>query len=332
MIRETLSAEMTLPAFYHAYVHPVCRVAKLADPKTIALDLAALKHWETLTANPSLQDITEFDTAGFIAAIVGCDGRHGNKISPNTIRKHCVHLQFILDRAGPRSRTLRNAARLIEEPPGFEKPKERKAARPALLSLDEIGAWIRAAEEAESPQMDRVVPAKWWRVLVTFTYNTGLRIDTVMRLEWTMLDQAGWLTVPPEIYKGHEHGGSFYVNQPAREALATIREWRHKRLFPWANWPASSSWLQAQRRSLWRKAGINQPGNGFHGLRRSLMTFLAGKNDLVARIVAGHAAGNDVLMGHYVDRKGIVADLLEQVPQPSFRHSDTADQRTMFEV
>lgn len=316
MIRANLSAEMTLPEFYSAYVHPVHRIGRGADPKTIDLDRAALKHWEELTSNPSLKDISEFDTAEFVASVMECDGRHGNKMSPNTVRKHCIHLQFILDRAGPRSRTLRNAARLIDEPPGFEKPKARKAARPALLSLNEIAAWIHVADHADTPNMDRVDAATWWKVLVLFAYNTGLRIDTVMRLEWVMLDSAGWLTVPPEIYKGHEHGGTFYVNQPARAALELIRPFGYDRLFPWTGWPKSSSWLQEQRRRLWRTAGIDWPGNGFHGLRRALLTWISGRNDLVARLVAGHSAGNDMLRGHYVDRKSVVSELLEQVPQP----------------
>lgn len=33
-------------------------------------------------------------------------------------------------------------------------------------------------------------------------------------------------------------------------------------------------------------------------------------------MVAGHAAGGDVLMAHYVDKRQIVVGLLEDLPQP----------------
>lgn len=332
MIRASISADMTLPEFYDAYVYPICRIAKDVDPKTIALDRAALKHWLELTDNPPLKAIDEFITADFVNRVKDLPGRHGRPMSPNTVIKHCVHLQFVLDRAGPWSRKLGNTAKLIKEPPAFQKPKARKVARPALLSLEEIGAWMRAAEDADTPTIKDVYPARWWRVLITFLYNTGLRIDCAMRLEWPMLDDDGWLTVPAEIYKGHERGGQFYVNTATRAALETVRPWGHDRLFPWANWPVSSSWLQSQRRHLWRKAGINQPGNGFHGLRRTLLTWIAGQNDLVARVVAGHSAGSDVLQGHYIDKFKVVPQMLEQVPQPTFRHDHDADQQTLFEV
>lgn len=303
MIRANLSSDMTLPEFYRAYVHPIHRIGRQADPKTILLDEIALKHWERFTRNPPLREISEYDTAEFVGAAMGLPGRHGLPISPNTIRKHCIHLQYVLDRAGPRTRTMRNAAQLIDQPPGFEKPKPRRRATPMLLSLEDIGKWLKAC------------PTPWWRSLVVFLYNTGLRIDCVMKLEWPMLLGDGWLVIPPEIYKGHEHGGEFYCNQWAREALDGVRG-LGTRIFPWDRWPDSSSWLQEQRRRIWRDAGIVQPGNGFHGLRRSLLTWLSGRNDLVARLVAGHSAGNDMLRGHYVDRKQVVSELLEQVPQP----------------
>jgi integrase len=308
MIRSTLSDQMTLGDFYHAYVLPIHRRARQADPKTIALDEVALKHWERLTRNPPLAEITEYDMADFVMAAMELDGRHGEKISPNTVIKNCIHLQFVLDRAGPRSRTLRNAANLISQPPGFEKPKARRRATPMLLSLEDIGKWLAACNTADD--------SEWWRSLIIFLYNTGLRIDCTMKLEWSMVGDDGWLTIPATIYKGHEHGGAFFANRFAVQALAGMKRFGSGRLFPWAGWPESASWLQEQRRRIWREAGIDQPGNGFHGLRRALLTWLSGRNDLVARLVAGHAAGGDMLRGHYVDIKKVIPELLEQVPQP----------------
>jgi integrase len=318
---------MTLPQFYDAYVLPICRVSRGADTKTIAVDRTALRYWHELTRDPSLEDLDEYDCSDFVERSTQLPGRQGKLASPNTIRKHCTHLQYILDRAGPRSRRVRNAARLIPEPPGFDRPRPRKRACPELLSLVEIGAWLLACQEATSPaRIERVSPPVWWRALVIFAYNTGLRIDTIMELRWPMLNQAGWLEVPAEIFKGGDHGGVFYVNAAGRKAIEPLRKWGHEKIFPWAHWPKSSSYLHKQRRRLWRRAHIDRPGNGFHGLRRALLTWLSGRNDLIARFVAGHAAGNDILQGHYVDHRQIVVELLEQVPQPRARRKGARDQ------
>lgn len=325
-----LSPAMTLGEFYEAYVLPICRQAKGADSKTIAVDRTALRYWGQFTRDPSLDDLDEYDCADFTERHAELPGRAGKLCSPNTIRKHCTHLQYILDRAGPRSRRVRTAARLIAEPPGFDRPRLRTKAHPEVIPLEEIAAWLQACRFAAAPNgLPRISPAEWWRALILFVYNTGLRIDTVMRLEWSMFNQAGWLDVPAEIFKGGQHGGLFYVNSAAREAIERLRKARQDRVFPWHAWPTSSSYLHKHRRRIWQHAHICRPGNGFHGLRRALLTWLSGHNDLIARFVAGHVAGNDILRGHYVDHRKIVHDLLERVPQPIWSDHGDPTQMTL---
>ena len=95
-----LSPAMTLGEFYAAYVLPVCRLAKGADPKTLAVDRTALRYWAKFTRNPSLENLDEYDCADFTERHAQLPGRGGALCSPNTVRKHCTHLQYILDRAG----------------------------------------------------------------------------------------------------------------------------------------------------------------------------------------------------------------------------------------
>ena len=45
------------------------------------------------------------------------------------------------------------------------------------------------------------------------------------------------------------------------------------------------------------------------------------------RIVAGHAAGSDMLQGHYVNKEKVVPPMLERVPQPII-----SDQMEMFKA
>jgi len=187
---------------------------------------------------------------------------------------------------------------------------------------------MRAAQDAQSPRMPNVDPGRWWKALIAVAYNSALRIDCLMRLEWSMLDwDSGWLEVPAEIYKGHEHGGTFYLNTAARKVLEPLKEWGYTRIFPWRSYPDSSSWLQEQRRRLWCKAGIDLPGCGFHTLRRTVLTWIAGQNDTIASIVAGHAAGRNILQGHYVNKEKVVPPMLERVPQPV----DQTDQMELFD-
>ena len=330
---EQLSPQMTLGDFYSAYVLPVCRRSKGNDAKTIVVDRTALRYWARFTRDPALEEIDEYDLSDFVAGRASMEiakgPRKGEPVSANTVRKDCRHLQFILDRAGPRTRKRRNAARLIPEPPGFEPPEETTDGEPQLIPLNEIGDWLSVCRHADTPTHCRIKPDAWWRGLIIFAYNTALRIDTLMQLEWSMLDAEGWLDVPKRIFKGKRHGGKFYVNTAAREAIEPFRHHRYDRIFPWYEWPSSKSWLHEKRRDLWTLAHIHRPGNGFHGLRRSVLTWLGGKNRLVADFVAGHVRGNDILASHYIDHKQIVPELVEQVPQPIWSANGDYRQRSL---
>ena len=57
-----------------------------------------------------------------------------------------------------------------------------------------------------------------------------------------------------------------------------------------------------------------------------MLTWISARNDLVARFVAGHAAGKDILQKHYVDHRQVVTELLEQVPQPKWDPGENPDQ------
>ncbi len=71
----------------------------------------------------------------FVDGYRQCEGKFGRPVQPNTVKKHCRALQFIIDRAGPKTRRRRNAKSLISEPPAFPPIAVPETKRPPL-SLD----------------------------------------------------------------------------------------------------------------------------------------------------------------------------------------------------
>ena len=319
-----LSPAMTLSEFHAAYILPVCRTAAGRAEGTLRIDRTALGLWAAITGDPPLERIDQFTCSRFVAELRKRPGHSGaERISPNTVRKHCVHLQMMLDRAGPRSRANRLGQSLLDDVPYLERPKKRYKPAVDSLSLAEMARWLDVCSQAGLPRKLRGFDAEtYWRALILFTYNTGLRIDTVMCLTRPMLDR-DWLTVPPEIYKGGSHGGQFFVNRFALAALATVRQTRYEQFFPWPRWPASASWLQAYRRRQWAAAGIDRPGVGFHGLRKALTSWIAPQNPMLAKMVCGHSSG-DVTQDCYVHPR-VVEQIMQRVPQPG-----CLEQRRLF--
>jgi integrase len=318
--RVQLSREMSLSEFYAAWVKPMCRDAPGRDEGTVEQDELALARWSEITGDPPLKQIDDWICAEFVKQLRKRKGLGGNpEISPNTIRKTCGHLQFMLDRASPKSRRNRKGAGLFDlESPYLERPKKRSKPPVTNFTLHEIGAWMDACQYASQTSNLYGIPAvKWWRSLVRFVYNTGLRIDTVMECTWDMVgrNKPDFITIPPEVYKGGEHGLEMYLNGWARQAIDEIRTAGFNKLFPWRGWPKSSSWLQSRRRAILRRSTIVAHRRfGFHGLRRALASWVGPINGLLAKIILGHVT-NDVTAECYIN-PDTMREILSKVPQP----------------
>ena len=114
--KNLFNAPPTLGEFFEQYLLPYC------PPKTGERNVdqyrESLKLWADLTGNPSLDRINAMTTARFVTLLAQRTNRKGEPISDKTVRKHCVCIQFCLDRAGPPSRRWALNAGLIHEPPG----------------------------------------------------------------------------------------------------------------------------------------------------------------------------------------------------------------------
>ncbi|HUX15129.1 MAG TPA: site-specific integrase [Phycisphaerae bacterium] len=210
--------------------------------------------------------------------------------------------------------------------PRLKAPPERVEEPTAIFSLEEIGHWLEACQSATLPKLPGVDPAAWWRALVAFAYNTGLRIDTLVRVRWEHVE-GRWLVVPAALMKRRRRGARIYLNRRALAAARSIRTDGEPRLFAW---PAGLNQLHRARRRILDASRIEPRRRfGFHALRRALLSWLTARNPAVAKLQAGHVGG-DVTLRYYVS-PAIVGRFLERVPQPAVLEAAAPDpQQRLF--
>ena len=313
-----VSPHMRLGDFYRTYFIPRYLIPKDRDKKTIRIYDQAVRQWAEFTGDPLLYEITDEHCEKFVACLKRQPGRKKKYLATESVRKICRTLQTVLHYTGQRTPLRRKAARILAEVPYIERPDPVCDPPDEDFTLTEIGKWLGACVGfRKTRNCLNITSEEFYSRLIRFTYNTALRIDTIMSLEWSMVGRKkeNWLLIPHDIYKRHQKGGEFYLNQWARESLAGLPR-IGKRIWPWRGWPNSQSWMQEKRRDQLAQTDIPEHRRfGFHGLRGALITWLAERNPMVARIVAGHST-NDVTQKYYVNPK-IIVDLLEQVPQPT---------------
>lgn len=309
------SVDMKLTEFFEQYVIPLAYRPHNASPKTIKEAARSLEYWKRFTGDPAIKDISLATCATFVVRLSASPGKdHSQKMSPNTVRKHCGVIQRCLNLCGPRNRDNRLGAGVIENPAWVDMPRARiKIARDSF-TLAEISDWLAVCELADTPQGTGVAPAAWWRALLRFLYNTGLRLGTAVEITWSMID-GHWLEVPGDAIKGKQPR-AFWLNDVALRAIKTIRT-DHPRVFPWPDEDveAEKQALQGQRRRLLKATSIDPKRRfGFHGLRKALASQLAGVNPMIAQMQLGHTT-EGTTRRHYV-HPDTIGPVMAAIPQP----------------
>ena len=326
-----LTPQSTLGELYELYVLPVARVALRRSAGTVEMDRLALRMWRLYTGDPPLEWIDAWVCAEFVRRLQErrwC----GRPLSANTVHTRCVHLAYILSCAGPPrpGRRTHPGCGLID-PPYFPVPGTIQDVPEKDYTVEEIGQMMAAARRQTKRRgnLGRISPGRFWPGLISFAYNTGLRVNSIMT---ATVDQVGahhadWLWLGSQNVKGKKVGGDFYLNPAARAAIAAVRS-PGPLLFPWRGWPESRTWFYEHLRRIHRDAGLPE-GRWFkmHGFRRAMLTWLSGQNLLVAKIAAGHRSG-DVLLTNYANRYRIVPQYLDRLPQPAAETE--ARQRLLF--
>jgi len=242
---------------------------------------------------------------------------HDERLAVATVVKHCRTLQPLLNMTGPIDRRNPNGLGLVERSAWFDPPRLDAAQTLDAFTLDEIAAWLSVCSLSRSPKAEEtgVPPAKWWRSLVLFLFNTGLRIGAAMQLRWSWID-GHIITVPPAGMKRRK-GQTLYANAQAVAALREIRVPDRDLVFAFPNWPRSQNWLQRLREQLLAAAGIPQEHRwGFHGLRGACaMTLTESTGDVsLSQLQLGHTRVSTTI-NHY-QRVKAAGPALERLPQP----------------
>lgn len=343
---QSLSLDHTLERFFEAYVLPIC--LPYAASRNVKQYRETLGYWKRFSGDPTLGQLghavekeqrSGFKTrqyanarvaiSRFINGLKQLPGRDG-VLAENTVRKHCVAIQFILDRAAPPdARHNPDGAGMLPEAIAIPKPSLVINDVEDVFTLPEIGHWLDACHHAKAPRkVPGVKPPDFWRSLVAFVYNVGLRIETVvlLRFEWFHTDEHGhWVRIPPRSIK-KKRGRDFYVNKWAWGAMEEIRT-RRELVFPWAH---DMSWLHEWRRRLLAKSEVKPERRfGFHGLRKACLTQSAMINPMAASMIAGHSSGRNVTRDHYIHKR-VMVDTLDRLPQPAWHRDRDGAQLRLF--
>lgn len=306
-----LSVELSLLGFFRAYVKP--QVLVLAAARNLDQYEESLALWEAYTCGPSLAQIDQRGQALCAAFLRGLRARtwRDEPLSPNTIRKHCIHVQAVIDLAGPSSRTLPAAAKLIGSPPLILKPKVYVPEVEDVFTLDEIRRQYEAAD---------VVPrTEYWRALFRFAYNSAFRAATLFALQpkWLVEDELGWWAkVPGTAIKGGR-GRRFYLTASAMTALAPLLAGAKPTDRILAR-PVEKSWFYHSLHAIQEEARLPHDRQfGLHALRKACVTELSAINPMAASWHAGHSARN-ITRDHYTHPRALVA-AVKLLPEPVWR-------------
>lgn len=319
---EQLTRDLTLSEFAERYVLPVCLVH--AAGRNLKQYRESLAYWAEFTGDPPLAGVDDYTCALFLSELKKLPGRGKRPLADNTVRKHCVHVQYVLDRAGPRSRHNPQGKRLVDEVPILQKPSLVIDEVTDNFTLQEIGQWLAATGHAIAPALPGCAPAEFWQAIIPFDYNLGFRVQTLLALRWEWLKKEPvgktetWIHVPSEAIK-KKRGRDFYLNAWALAALEIVKPLQaiDGRIFPW---PHTPDYLQQTRREILSHSEIPPSRQlGFHGLRKALgteLTELCDGNDCAASMALGHSQRN-VTRNHYLNKR-VMAAALDKLPQPKW--------------
>lgn len=132
------------------------------------------RHWENLTDDPSFDEIDNITLHGFKAAYLEYN-------SPATFNKERRHLMAIINRMSPAVRGNPDGLGIIDRIIYIKPAKESKKI-PRVATDEQLNAIYEACDLATWPTF-AFGAVNWWRAVLVFLYNTGLRRNDFLELE-----------------------------------------------------------------------------------------------------------------------------------------------------
>jgi len=308
---------VTLRMFFRDWYRP--NRLEDASPATIADYQTTIRYWMLFTSDPPLKEIGVKHLARFRDCLRGAGGRNGDTMSNNGIRRHLLNVQVLLDKALPADRGNRDGAGLLEKSPWIKKPRKEWPS-PKIVTAELVGRVYQAADCMTVPAVDGVPAPLWWRTLLVFAWNTGLRKRNLLEARWDDVDwQQRRLTVPPQRHKTGR-GQTLYLNQAVIDHFRIIYTQREL-ILPWSGGrelgPAEDSFFTRLWHRLQYAAGLELPEHfGLHTIRKTVATLLWQVAPEAAQLQLGHTTLG-MTRGAYVKADTILAGAMDKLPQPA---------------
>lgn len=262
----------------------------------------SLLRWQRAVGLP-IEQVTLADLARYL-------GTMAESRSPATVNKHRRYLLAILRFA--RRQKLTSADWLDDLP---RLPEYRD--EPEAWLLDEIELLI-----AVSRRLDYLIgdlqARHFFPALILLIFATGSRISATMAIRQEDMDLAGRSVVIRAKGQKNRRGQRHRLIDPAVSAIAGIWEPEREHLFawPWDHWGRQWPALTRRFRKIIDTAGLKQPKDPFHKLRRSCASYTAANGgESLAQSTMGHshAATTQAYLDPRIVRTKQAADVL---PRP----------------
>jgi integrase len=221
-------------------------------------------------------------------------------------------VQTLCDKAGLPQPRNRDAAGFITHSP-WCKPPKAELPEPKIVSSEVISKCYESAALMETPVIGRVKPGAWWRALLVFAYNTGLRSRAIFGLRWKDVDfKNRRITVPKEIIKSRRR-----VVLPMNDVLiAHLRTIQGARdlVFerPWTK--------EAFRMALYKLQNLAEVPKSqrfqLHRLRKTCATELFRLDPGAAQLMMGHR-NIGMTIDHYTNAPAALTNAVASMPQPA---------------
>jgi integrase len=325
---------MTLTEFFESWYVPVILVGERgASESTIYEYRRSLRWWAQLTGDPPLEVIDEYTVANFASGIRAAQYTRGLSGAPRqltgwTAAKHCRHIRYVLDRCGPTRDPSRPSKAILSIVPRVPVRHPRSGKPKPCFAWDMARQIVAARFAVADPQLPGVSPATWWLACFALLFYTGLRIGTILKLEWAWIVERAdgpWLEVPEDAVPKTHKATTKPLHHLAWQAVSAIRS-DDPHLVPW---PHCYEHFSRLHEAIQRAAGANSTlsPQAWRRTHAAELARLGARFGLqLAQRSLDHAS-EKTTSGFYVD---VDAHLLRKLP-PLWDALEDTRQRRLFE-
>ena len=271
-----------------------------------------VNRWQYSMGDPPLANIDTDMLVRFRDFLIKSRGREpGTVAKAETVRNNLRFLQMLLEYAGPVGRHNRDGLGILKVVPWICPPRAEES-EPKVVSFEHLSAVYEKADIMTVPQIPGIDPANWWRALLVFTFNVGLRSRALFGLEWKHIDLEQQVVKVPRGLMKSRRAITLPLNEIVFQHLLKIHTDRQY-VF---EWPYGKNHLMTNFHRLQWAAGVPRSEMfGLHALRRTLATTLWEDNPAAAQLQLGHR-GSQVTIAHYVQASGILTKAANELRQP----------------